>query len=99
MKARYNRISKAQYEAIYNEIRSQQEGITRRLCKLFCIALNETEGMGAKRLRRVMEKVTSLAEEHLTDEIFWNKADRRVKQLGLGEEFKIDDYDEMGEIL
>jgi hypothetical protein len=32
----------------------------------------------------------------LTDEIFWNKADRRVKQLGLGEEFKIDDYDEMG---
>lgn len=67
MKAHYNRISKAQYEAIYNEIRSQQEGMTRRLCKLFCITLNEIEGMGAKRLRRVMEKVISLAEEHLTD--------------------------------
>ena len=98
MKAHYNRISKAQYNAIYNEIRSQQEGITRRLMKLTCIALNESEGFGKKRCRRVMKEINRLAEEHFTDDIFWSHADRRIRQLGFTEEeFKSEDAIEMGE--
>lgn len=96
MKARYNRITKAQYDAIYQEIRSQQEGITRRLMKLTCIALNESEGFGKDRLRRVMKEINVLAEEHLNDEIFWHHADIRIRQLGFSEEeFNSENYDEI----
>ena len=96
MKARYNRISKAQHQAIYNEIRNQQEGITRRLMKLMCIALNESEGFGNHRLHRVLGVVTLLADESQQDEIFWTHVDRRIRQLGITEEEMPDeDYEVM----
>lgn len=96
MKARYNRISKAQHQAIHSEIRRQQEGITRRLMKLVCIALNESEGFGNKRLHRVMSAVTILADESQEDIIFWNHVDRRIRQLGiLVTEMPDENYDVM----
>lgn len=98
MKARYNRISKAQYQAIHNEMRSQQEGITRRLMKLVCVVLNESEGFGRDRLRRVLSKVTILADESQDDEIFWGHVDKRMRQLGISEsEMADENYKEMGE--
>ncbi len=96
MKARYNRISKAQHQAIHSEMRRQQEGITRRLMKLMCIALNESEGFGNKRLHRVMSVVTMLADDSQQDEIFWTHVDRRIRQLGITEkEMPDEDYEVM----
>lgn len=86
MKARYNRISKAQHQAIHSEMRRQQEGITRRLMKLMCIALNESEGFGNN----------MLADDSQQDEIFWTHVDRRIRQLGITEkEMPDEDYEVM----
>ena len=96
MKAHYNRISKAQYKAIHDEMRKQQAGITRRIIKLFCIALNESYGFGKKRSRDILLKVMELADKHLDDEVFWYHADKRIRQLGFSEkELLNEDYKEM----
>lgn len=98
MKARYNRISKAQHQAIKNELQRQHEDITRRIMKLVCIALNESEGFGSERLHRVLSAITNLADESNDDEIFWGHVDRRIRQLGITEEEMQDEnYIKMGE--
>ena len=51
--------------------------------KIFCIALNETEGFGKQRLGRVLDSVIKISDEHMHDEVFWHHADKRLEQIGL----------------
>lgn len=52
------------------------------------ICLNESEGFGAKRLTRFLDTLNALTQgEAPQDEEFWEHAELRCKQLGLGEYF------------
>lgn len=97
MKARISlpgKVSKKQQEVakrlVKEQFRSEAEGHTRRLLKIVCIALNETEGFGKQRLGRFLEEVTRISDEHMTDEVYWAHADKRIEQLGIP--FDPEDY-------
>ena len=101
MKARISlpgRASKKQQEVakrlVKEQFRSEAEGHTRRLLKIVCIALNETEGFGKQRLGRFLDVVTQISNEHMDDEVFWTHADKRIEQIGLP--FKTEDYERIG---
>ena len=92
-----NKMSKKQQEvareAMQEQFRKEAEGHTRRLLKIVCIALNETEGFGKQRIARFMDAVTEISNEHMTDEIFWTHADKRLQQMGVP--FTPEDYEEL----
>lgn len=98
MKARISlpgKVSKKQQEVakrlVREQFRSEAQDHTRRLMKIFCIALNETEGFGKQRLGRVLDSIIKISDEHMYDEIFWTHADKRLEQIGLP--FSHEDYD------
>lgn len=98
MKANYNRpASKRERERIRSEVgkelRKQSSDLTRRIFKLFCLALNDQHGFGKKRLQNVIKVVNYFALEREMDEVFWTHVDERMKQLGL--EFQPENYEEM----
>lgn len=100
MKARISlpgRVSKKQQEVakrlVREQFRSEAEGHTRRLLKIVCIALNETEGFGQVRLGRFLDVVTKISNEHMYDEVFWVHADRRLDQIGIP--YPHEDYEKM----
>lgn len=100
MKARISlpgRVSKRQQditrELVREQFRSEAQGHTRRLLKIVCIALNETEGFGKQRLGRVLDSVIKISDEHMYDEVFWTHADKRLEQIGLP--FSHEDYELM----
>ena len=100
MKARISlpgRVSKKQQEVakrlVQEQFRSEAEGHTRRLLKIVCIALNETEGFGKQRLGRVLDSIIKISDEHMYDEVFWHHADKRLEQMGIP--FSPEDYDLM----
>lgn len=76
-------------------IKNEQLGMTRRIYKMFCIALNEGEGFGKDRLRRICMKVEEIAEYRKDDEVYWAHIDQRLHQLGLN--FEDENYDEVDE--
>lgn len=82
-------------EYIQQELRQQQKGSTRRIFKLFCVALHEEYGFGKKRLSNVLHNVTKVCEEKRDDPVFWTHIDRAIEQIGL--EFPQEDYEAMGE--
>ena len=90
-----NKMSKKQQEVakelMQEQFRKEAEGHTRRLLKIVCIALNETEGFGKQRIARFMDSVTKISDEHMTDIVFWTHADRRLQQIGVP--FIPEDYD------
>jgi FKBP-type peptidyl-prolyl cis-trans isomerase (trigger factor) len=90
-----NKMSKKQQETarelMQEQFRKEAEGHTRRLLKIVCIALNETEGFGKQRIARLMDEVASISNEHMTDEVFWTHADKRLQQMGVP--FMPEDYD------
>lgn len=97
MKARISyqsKMSKKQQESarelMREQFRNEAEGHTRRLLKIVCIALNETEGFGKQRIGRFMDSVMKISDEHMTDEIFWRHADKRLQQMGVP--FMPEDY-------
>ena len=87
----------ASRELVKEQFRSEAEGHTRRLLKIVCIALNESEGFGKKRLGRFMDMVTKISDEHLTDEIYWTHADKRLQQMGIP--FTPEDYDQLEKLI
>ena len=98
MKANWRKpSSKAEKERlrveIGKELRKQSGNLTRRLFKLFCLALNQEYGFGRQRLTKVTQTVNDLALNRETDEVFWKHVDDRMEQLGLM--FKREDYEEM----
>lgn len=98
MKANYSRpISKAMHNRVRTEvgkeIERQTKDLSRRLFKLFCIALNQEYGFGKDRLLKVIKTVNDLSSYRETDEVFWSHVDERVKQLGL--QFQTEDYQQM----
>ena len=99
MKARISlpgKVSKKQQEVakrlVREQFRSEAEGHTRRLLKIVCIALNETEGFGKQRLGRFLDAVTQISDEHMYDEVFWTHADKRIEQMGIP--FAPEDYNQ-----
>ena len=100
MKARISlpgKATKKQHEVarrlVKEQFRNEAEGHTRRLLKIICIALNETEGFGKQRLGRLLDVVTQISNEHMDDEVFWTHADKRVEQMGIP--FAPEDYDKI----
>ena len=91
------RVSKRQHELtkelVREQFRSEAQDHTRRLMKIMCIALNESEGFGKVRLGRVLDSIIKISDEHMDDEIFWTHADKRLEQIGLP--FSHEDYDLM----
>lgn len=82
-------------EYIQKEMQVQQVGSTRRVFKLFCVALHDEYGFGKSRLSNLLEKINIVCEEKKNDPVFWTHMDRVIKQIGL--DFPKEDYDAMGE--
>lgn len=100
MKAHYNRpVSnkmKSQVKVeVGKEVRKQAGDLTRRLFKLFCLALNKQYGFGKDRLATVLQMVNDLSVEKETDEVFWSHVDERMQQIGIP--FLPENYELMGE--
>lgn len=102
MKARIKPIysvNKKQKEAvkeyIQQEMQVQQVGSTRRVFKLFCVALHDEYGFGKGRLSNVLGRVNTVCEEKRDDPVFWSHMDRVIEQIGL--DFPKEDYEAMGE--
>ena len=98
MKANYKRpVSKRERERVRDEVgkelRKQSGDLTRRIFKLFCLALNEKYGFGKDRLQNVIQTVNHFASERELDEVFWSHVDERMKQLGM--DFQPENYHEM----
>ena len=98
MKANWRRpSSKKEKERLRGEVgkelRKQSGDLTRRLFKLFCLALNQEYGFGRQRLLKATQTVNDLALNRETDEVFWKHVDDRMEQLGLM--FQREDYEEM----
>ena len=90
-------ISKTQKKAVEHVLKEtldkQQKSVMRRFFKLMCVSLNDDFGFGAERLMRLMNRISKLAEEHGTDEVFWEHVDKRLDQMGVP--FSPEDYKEM----
>lgn len=90
-----DKISKKQQKDIQaycdNEVKRKEIDSSRRMIKIFCVALNETFGFGASRLLKVINKITELSQRRDDDPVFWYRIDRDLRQMGL--EFEPEDYD------
>ena len=100
MKARLSlsgKVSNSQMKVLREfcdqRFRDDAQDHTRRLLKIACIALNERYGFGVERCGGFLEAVTKISEEHMTDEVFWTHADKRLEQMGLP--FLPEDYDKI----
>lgn len=95
MKARLP-INSKQKKRIRQEVDSyyQKAGndMTRRVFKLFCLALNEQYGFGKKRLSRLIATVSELSVKSADDEVFWGHTDRQIIDR-MGIEFEREDYE------
>ena len=85
-----NKQKAAVKEYLRQEIRQQHAGTTRRIFKLFCVALHEEYGFGKGRLSNVLGKVTAVCQEKDNDPVFWTHMDRAIEQIGL--DFPKEDY-------
>lgn len=94
-----NSVTKKQKEAvkeyIKEEMKVQQVGSTRRVFKLFCVALHEEYGFGKGRLSKVLGTVSAVCDEKKDDPVFWTHMDRVIEQIGL--DFPQEDYESIGE--
>ena len=88
-----NRQKKVVAEFLKEEQQKQNKGAVRRLFKIMCVSLNDDFGFGAERLGRLINKISTLSEEHATDEVFWQHIDRRLEQMGVP--FQREDYNEV----
>ncbi len=98
MKAHYNKVSKSFRKEIRakveEEFKEQSNNMTRRIMKIFCIALNREFGFGKDRLMRPIAKVEEIGNERDQDEVFWAHVDRIVNEE-IGMVWDEEDYDRM----
>ena len=92
-------VNKKQKEAvkeyIKEELKLQQIGSTRRVFKLFCVALHDEYGFGKGRLGILLSKISAVCDEKKNDPVFWSHMDKVIEQIGL--DFPQEDYESMGE--
>ena len=92
-----HRITNKQKAAIRKEVAEemvrQSKDSTRRIFKLWCAALHEEYGFGKVRLRRILQRVSEVAEIHAHDEVYWTHVDMLMDQLGLA--FEKENYAEV----
>ena len=88
-------VTKKQKEAMKDYIKQEAIGNTRRVFKLFCVALHDEYGFGKGRLSNVLGKVSTVCEERKDDPVFWSHVDMAIEQIGL--DFPKEDYKAMGE--
>lgn len=99
MKARLpHRVTKRQEgvirEKVKDEYQRQGQEMSRRIFKLFCVALNKQFGFGKYRLSRLLCEVGALSDEKQRDDVFWSHIDRVViEQIGI--EFPRENYDNL----
>lgn len=80
-------------EEVKEEFQKQSNNMTRRVFKLFCIALHQEFGFGKDRLKRTIAKVEEIGGERDQDEVFWAHIDNYLKHIGL--DFPNEDYERM----
>lgn len=77
-------------EASEAEMDANRTEYIRHYMMLTAICLNESEGFGEKRLLRFMDTLNCMVQgEAPRDEIFWEHAEQRCRQLGLREYFNL----------
>ena len=86
-------ISEFAKQQVYKEI----EDHTRRLLKIFCVAANREAGLGKIRLGRIINGINEIAEEHLTDELFWRHTDKWLSYMRM--DFEPEDYRKLENLL
>lgn len=69
--------------------------MTRRVFKLFCVALHNEFGFGLQRLSKLLLAVSKQIEKSKSDEVFWYHIDRELKAIGL--DFPNENYEVMDE--
>lgn len=92
MKARIpakQRLSKQMQDSIKEIVRKERETLSKELIeqilKVSLINLNRSFGFGQQRLKKFIDTVTDMFEEHQEDELYWYHVDKILK-----EELKID---------
>lgn len=88
-----NKQKKVVAEYLKEEQERQAKDVMRRWYKLMCTSLNDDFGFGKERLLRLIDRISKLAEEHITDEVFWEHMDKRLEQMGV--QFEKENYAEM----
>lgn len=88
-----NQIDVHAKQRVAEHYEKQGEEITRRIFKLFCVALHDEFGFGLQRLSKLLQAVSKLIEKSKTDEVFWFHTDRDLKAIGL--DFPPEDYEVM----
>jgi len=100
MKAHYNKFTLKQKQMIRagvaEEFKRQSGSMTRRVFKLFCVALNQEFGFGKKRLAQLIQAIEDIGAQREQDEVFWAHVDRLVNEQ-IGMSFEPEDYDKMDE--
>lgn len=97
LKDKLSKKEKANIEAYVQEVNQNEAiSISRRLVKIFCVALNQGFGFGHDRLAVLLGEVDNLAEKQKDDPVFWSHVDREVINY-LKLPFEPEDYDKMGE--
>ena len=81
-------------EEVAAEYKRQGDDISRRIFKLFCVALNRRCGFGKERINRLLDFVNQLGVDREHDEVFWYHIDKIViDQMGV--EFERENYEVM----
>lgn len=89
-----NKVKKMVHEEAKKEYEKQCNDATRRVFKLFCVALNQMHGFGQKRILGTIQCVEDLSVESQRDEVFWSHVDRIVVEK-IGINFEKEDYELM----
>ena len=90
-----NKIDVHAKQRVAEHYEKHGEEITRRIFKLFCVALHDVFGFGLQRLSKLLLAVSKLIEQSRKDEVFWFHIDRELKAIGL--DFPDEDYEVMDE--
>lgn len=92
-KAEKDRVNELAKQRVAEWLKKNEEGLSRRVLKLICVALNDEYGFGKDRLAKLIATVDNIAKEWNENQIFWVDIDRRIKQIGLP--FEDENYDEV----
>lgn len=87
-----NKQKAAIREGVAEVLEQQKQGNNRRIFKLLCASLHEEYGFGKDRCMRIIDRISRVAAEHESDEVYWAHVDMLMEQIGL--EFSKENYAE-----
>lgn len=76
-----NEIQKANGEFLEEQCQKMKVRITNNLFKIIIVAANESCGLGAKRIERILLRLNELVQESETDEVFFPHIENNCKQI------------------